>query len=185
MTSKKHAAQVAVKAAALPKPTPRDVLDCIAAGIPRDDWEATLDNDEACAWSNWLAQGKQPQSETVSLMPSVGQIQYMAVALMLSSLSSALNHIAEDWGDAWLDAIHATELANDRAQELQAKLPMGGNEFCQEFFRLQSVVRLAAAAFHERESVFVRHLKGASESFVGFFESLDMAGAFELKGAAA
>ena len=67
MTASKNAARVAVKAAALPNSAPRDVFDCIAADISRKDWEASLDHEEARAWSNWLALGKQAQPEAAPL----------------------------------------------------------------------------------------------------------------------
>lgn len=61
MTAKKNAARVAVEAAALPATAatqvkPRDVFDCIAMGISREDWEFSLNSDEARAWNTWLRQ---------------------------------------------------------------------------------------------------------------------------------
>lgn len=35
---------------------PRDVFNCIAAGIPREQWEAALNHEDARAWSAWLAE---------------------------------------------------------------------------------------------------------------------------------
>ncbi|EHN66374.1 hypothetical protein [Comamonas testosteroni] len=43
---------------------PRDVFDCIAAGIPRADWELALDTDAAKQWSNWLGEDL-PVSDTL------------------------------------------------------------------------------------------------------------------------
>lgn len=86
MNAPNHAAHAAVKAAALPAESknvggcacaakiqtqkvtkveaqpmahiaqPRDVFDCMAAGIPRDEWEAALDHSEARAWAAWLGE---------------------------------------------------------------------------------------------------------------------------------
>lgn len=59
MTTPKNAARVAVAAAALPNQAqtqPRDVFDCIAAGIPRGQWEAALTHVEATEWNAWLGQ---------------------------------------------------------------------------------------------------------------------------------
>lgn len=65
MTACKNAARVAVKAAACanqPDGKPSDVFDCIAMGIPREEWEASLDNDKARAWSAWMKQGEPAQA---------------------------------------------------------------------------------------------------------------------------
>lgn len=44
--------------------TPRDVFDCIAAGIPRADWESALDHDAAKQWSHWLGEaGSKPDAQ--------------------------------------------------------------------------------------------------------------------------
>lgn len=67
MTASKNAARVAVKAAACanqPAGKPSDVFDCIAMGIPREEWEASLDNDKARVWSAWMKQGESAQTHT-------------------------------------------------------------------------------------------------------------------------
>lgn len=124
MTTTKNAASVAVKAAACanqPAANPRDVLDCIAMGIPREDWEASLDNDEAQAWSVWLAQGEtaqtQPCKEDGSQLVSDGY-SHAQLVMMLESIATqmaALNGLLqmaqtcdEDWQSArLLDAAQA------------------------------------------------------------------------------
>lgn len=83
MNTHHNAAQGAVEAAALSgastrasaarsKPqsmqrtaNPCDVFDCIAAGIPRADWESALDSDTAKQWSNWLGEDR-PVSGTLN-----------------------------------------------------------------------------------------------------------------------
>ena len=42
MTKQNNAASKAVKAAALSSPAPRDVFDCIAADIPREQWAEAM-----------------------------------------------------------------------------------------------------------------------------------------------
>lgn len=83
MKTHHNAAQGAVEAAALsgassrasavrskaqsPKHTakPRDVFDCIAAGIPRADWESALDSDAARQWNGWIGEAR-PASGTLN-----------------------------------------------------------------------------------------------------------------------
>ena len=65
MSTPKNAARVAVKAAALSKQAPRDVFDCIAADIPRNEWERALNNDEAQAWNTWLSQSEQSDCKRI------------------------------------------------------------------------------------------------------------------------
>lgn len=64
MTTPNNAARLAVEAAAYPKQAaakPRDVFDCIAAGIPREQWEAALGHDDARKWNSWLGhEARQP-----------------------------------------------------------------------------------------------------------------------------
>ena len=64
MSTPKNAARVAVEAAAFSESThvqPKDVFDCIAAAIPRNQWEAALDHDDARKWNEWLGyEAKQP-----------------------------------------------------------------------------------------------------------------------------
>lgn len=118
MTKQDNAARVAVQAAACtnqPVDKPRDVLDCIAMGIPRRDWEASLDNDEAQAWNVWLKQGEtaqaQPCKEDGSQLVSDGYSQAQLVMIMqsIATQMSALNGLLqmaqtcdEDWESARL-----------------------------------------------------------------------------------
>ena len=156
-----------VEAAALP----RDVFDCIAADIPRKDWEASLN---ACR-------------SVAGLMPSVGQIQHLACAMLHASLVNAYEWATKGsaFKEEWVDAINAAELAADGVAELMAKLPMGGMEFCDEFFKLRSVARLAAAAFPDKGSAVWRSLDAAENGFLEIFQALELAGAFKMEGGAA
>lgn len=77
--------------------TPRDVFDCIAAGIPRADWESALDSDAARQWSNWLGEaGSKPDTQSVD---SQAQIKTRVLNLSdevwhLDAARSALSAVA-------------------------------------------------------------------------------------------
>ena len=115
MNTHHNAAQGAVKAAALsgastrasaarskPQSTqhtakPRDVFDCIAAGIPRADWESVLDSDAAKQWSNWLGEDS-PASGTLN-EAAQAQLKTRVLNLCdevghLDAARSALNAVA-------------------------------------------------------------------------------------------
>lgn len=76
---------------------PRDVFDCIAAGIPRADWESALDSDAAKQWSSWLGADR-PASGTLN-EAAQAQIKTKMLNLCdevghLDAARSALNAVA-------------------------------------------------------------------------------------------
>ena len=76
---------------------PRDVFDCIAAGIPRADWESALDTDAAKQWSSWLSEDR-PVSGTLN-EAAQAQLQTQVLNLRdelghLDAARSALNAVA-------------------------------------------------------------------------------------------
>lgn len=98
MSTPKNAACVAVEAAALSKSLPRDVFDCIAAGIPRNEWERALDNDEAKAWNIWLSQGTKTDCKRIfGVANPLDVIEPLSMAATgLSWLESLFEAIAAD-----------------------------------------------------------------------------------------
>ena len=76
---------------------PRDVFDCIAAGIPRADWESALDTDAAKQWSSWLSEDR-PVSGTLN-EAAQAQLKTQVLNLRdelghLDAARSALNAVA-------------------------------------------------------------------------------------------
>lgn len=98
MSIKKNTASAAVEAAALSKQAPRDVFDCIAAGIPRNQWERVLNNDEARAWNDWLSQGTKTDCKRIfGIANPLDVIEPLSIAATgLSWLESLFEAIAAD-----------------------------------------------------------------------------------------
>lgn len=95
-TIEKKPAQAAIKTKEQAA-KPRDVLDCIAAGIPRADWESALDHNEARQWSAWLGETS-PASGTL-IDAAQEQIKTKVLNLNdevwhLDAARSALNAVA-------------------------------------------------------------------------------------------
>ncbi|MCD2163826.1 hypothetical protein [Comamonas koreensis] len=68
---------------------PRDVFNCIAAGIPREQWEAALNHEEARAWSAWLAEADAQN----------GSERQLQAVIMRSADASKLVYQAKDTAD--------------------------------------------------------------------------------------
>ena len=187
MTTKKNAARVAVEAAACANQVsgkPRDVLDCIALGIPREDWECALSNDEAQAWSAWLAQDKRapmaskpqatPAAPAVTL-PTVQQTMHLAVTTVAFWLRNAIGHVMRGtWREEYGDSMSTVELALLSVERLSAGLPMGREDFDSEWLLIGGAVGLAVAAFPDKETADWRCLNAAAQSLTVFAEALEL-----------
>lgn len=187
MTTKKNAARVAVEAAACANQAtgqPRDVLDCIALGIPREDWEYALNPEEAQAWNAWLAQGKReplaskpqamPAAPAVTL-PTVQQTMHLAVTTVACWLRDAIGHVMrETWRDEHGDSVSTVELALLSVERLSAGLPMEREDFDSEWLLIGGAVRLAVAAFPDKETAAWRCLNAAAQSLTVFAEALEL-----------
>lgn len=183
MTTKKNAARVAVKAAALPKGAPLDVFDCLAAGIPEDQWEAALDHDQARAWNAWLAQGcvaapaTEPQATPAALLPTVQQLMYLACAIVTSSLSEATRkaRLGSAWRDEYECPLDVVALALQAVESLTATLSetCDLDEFAWYWWQASSAVCLARDAFPNKEAPAWFHLSAAAHEFKVFGDALD------------
>lgn len=176
MSTKNNAASKAVKAAALPatatQAKPCDVFDCIAMGIPREDWERALNNDEARAWSAWLAQGtpvapvSKPQA---SAFPAVQQTMRLACAMATNSLKKTLKEAEtfDVWSNEYGDAISTAELAMMAVERLAETLSSAGglDTFNTTWWRVSAAVRLARDANPFKDDLIGRYLNGAANEF--------------------
>ena len=187
MTTKKNAARLAVEAAACANQVsgkPRDVLDCIALGIPREDWARALSNDEAQAWSTWLAQdkceslGRKPKTTPAApavTLPTVQQTMHLAVTTVACWLRDAIGHVMRGtWRDEHGDSVSTVELALLSVERLSAGLPMEREGFDSEWLLIGGAVRLAVAAFPDKDTSAWRCLNAAAQSITVLAEALEL-----------
>ena len=177
----------AKKVTADPTAKPCDVFDCIAAGIPREEWEAALDNDAARAWSDdWIvpdgdeALVEQPQIEQhqVEPLPTVQQLMRLACGMVSSSLNKAVNkaRAVNDYRAEYQRPIDTAELALLVVERLAETLDENCDleEFTYGWWRAASAVRFALAALPGKKNPARRHLRTAAREF----EVLGMAADF-------
>lgn len=182
MTTKKNAARVAVEAAACANQAtgqPRDVFDCIALSIPREDWKRALNNEEAQAWNAWLVQGKRaplatPAAHAVTL-PTVQQTMHLAVTTVACWLRYAIDHVTHDtWRDEHGDSVSTVELALLSVERLSAGLSIEREDFDREWLLIGGAVRLAVAAYPDKDTAAWRCLNAAAQSLTVFAEALEI-----------
>lgn len=108
-------------------------------------------------------------------LPTVSQTMHLAVTTVACWLRNAIGHVMRDtWHDEYGDSVNTVELALLSVERLSTGLPMEREDFDSEWLLIGGAVRLAVAAFPDKEMAAWRCLNAATQSLTVFAEALEL-----------